>query len=75
MPAPAPFPLVENFTVRHPLDLPSDLILSPRELDEGLNFRDLPSYPANALKGEGVFETLKGVSELVLKRLSAETPQ
>jgi hypothetical protein len=56
-------------------DLPSDLILSPRELDEGLNFRDLPSYPANALKGEGVFETLKGVSELVLKRLSAETPQ
>ena len=27
------------------------------------------------LKGEGVFETLKGVSELVLKRLSAETPQ
>ncbi len=56
-------------------DLPSDLILSPRELDEGLNFRDLPSYPANALKGEGVFETLKGVSELVLKRLSAETPE
>lgn len=56
-------------------DLPSDLILSPRELDEGLNFRDLPSYAANALKGEGVFETLKGVSELVLKQLSAEAPE
>lgn len=55
-------------------DLPSDLILSPKELDEGLNFRDLPSFAANALKGDGVFETLKGVSELVLKRLSAEEP-
>ncbi len=56
-------------------DLPSDLILSPEELDEGLNFRDLPSYPANALQGDGVFETLKGVSELVLKRLSEEAPE
>jgi signal recognition particle receptor subunit beta len=56
-------------------DLPSDLILSPTELDEGLNFRDLPSFPANALKGDGVFETLKGVSELVLKRLSTEVPE
>jgi signal recognition particle receptor subunit beta len=56
-------------------DLPSDLILSPKELDDGLNFRDLPSFPANALKGDGVFETLKGVSELVLKRLSTEVPE
>jgi signal recognition particle receptor subunit beta len=56
-------------------DLPSDLILSPTELDEGLNFRDLPSFPANALRGDGVFETLKGVSELVLKRLSTEVPE
>ena len=56
-------------------DLPSDLILSPTELDEALNFRELASYPANALKGEGVFETLKGVSELVLKQLSAEAPE
>lgn len=55
-------------------DLPSELILSPSELDEGLNFRDLPSHAANALKGDGVFETLKCVSELVLKRLSAEEP-
>ena len=32
-------------------DLPSDLIFSPEELDEALNFRGLDSFPANALKG------------------------
>lgn len=54
-------------------DLPHDLILTPQELDEALNFRGLPSYPAGALRGEGVFETLKGISELVLRRLSQES--
>ena len=33
--------------------------------------RDLPSFPADALHGQGVFETLKAISELVLKRLAA----
>ena len=56
-------------------DLPADLVFSPEELDEALNFRDLASFPANALRGDGVFETLRGVSELVLKRLSEETPE
>jgi small GTP-binding protein len=55
-------------------DLPSDLILTPDEMDDALNFRDAPSFPADALNGAGVFETLKGVSELVLKKLSEETP-
>jgi len=55
-------------------DLPADLILTPAELDDALNFRGVPSFPANALGGEGVFETLKGVSELVLRRLSEEAP-
>jgi signal recognition particle receptor subunit beta len=56
-------------------DLPKDLILSPEDLDDALNFRDLASFPATALTGDGVFETLKGVSELVLKKLSMETPE
>ncbi len=55
-------------------DLPSDLILSKEELDETLNFREVPSFKANAIAGEGVFESLKGVSELVLRRLGEEAP-
>lgn len=55
-------------------DLPQDLILTPGELDEALNFRGAPSLPADALRGKGVFETLKAISELVLRRLSQESP-
>jgi signal recognition particle receptor subunit beta len=55
-------------------DLPSDLILTAEEMDNALNFRSVPSFPAAALSGGGVFETLKGISELVLKRLSEEAP-
>ena len=52
-------------------DLPKDLILSIPELEDALNFRNVPHYAADALHGPGVFETLRGISELVLKRLSA----
>lgn len=52
-------------------DLPGDLILSQAELDDALNFRAVRSFPADCLHGSGVFETLKGISELVLKRLAA----
>src|SRR5918999_1325959 len=52
-------------------DLPKDLILSIPELEDALNFRGVPHYEADALHGPGVFETLRGISELVLKRLSA----
>ncbi len=52
-------------------DLPRELVLTPSELDDALNFRGVPSFPADALHGSGVFETLKGISELVLKRLAA----
>jgi signal recognition particle receptor subunit beta len=55
-------------------DLPGDLILSAPELDDALNFRAVPSFPADALHGGGVFETLKGISELVLRRLAAGGP-
>jgi signal recognition particle receptor subunit beta len=54
-------------------DLPSDLILSLPELDDALNFWDVPHHAADALHGHGVFETLRGISELVLKKLSAGT--
>ncbi|MBK8249018.1 MAG: GTPase domain-containing protein [Gemmatimonadetes bacterium] len=52
-------------------DLPGDLILSPGELDDVLNFRQVPRFAADALHGVGVFETLRKVSQLVLQRLSA----
>lgn len=56
-------------------DLPSDLVLTPPELDDALNFRAVPSVPADALSGKGVFETLKAISSLVLKKLSQESPR
>jgi len=54
-------------------DLPRELILTSTDLDDALNFRSLPSFPADALHGVGVFETLKSISEQVLKRLAQGT--
>jgi mutual gliding-motility protein MglA len=51
-------------------DLPRELILDVDALDDALNFRGVPSHRADALRGTGVFETLRSVSELVLRRLS-----
>ena len=64
-------PLVMQYNKQ---DLPRELILTPPELDDALNFRDAPSFPADALHGTGVFETLKRISELVLKKLAAGSP-
>jgi small GTP-binding protein len=55
-------------------DLPRELILQPIELDDALNFRSVPSFPADALHGNGVFETLKSITELVLRRLAQGAP-
>ena len=52
--------------------LPPELVLPVEELDDAMNFRGVPSFPADALAGNGVFETLRSVSELVLRRLSEE---
>src|SRR2546425_11229852 len=52
-------------------DLPRELILSGADLDDALNFRGVPSFSADALHGQGEFETLKDISELVLKKLAA----
>ena len=52
-------------------DLPADMVMGVRDLDEQLNFRGVPSFAADALHGPGVFETLRAISEQVLRRLSA----
>jgi hypothetical protein len=64
-------PLVMQYNKQ---DLPRELILTPAELDDALNFRSVPSFGADALHGQGVFETLKSISELVLKKLAAGSP-
>jgi mutual gliding-motility protein MglA len=61
-------PLVVQYNKQ---DLPRDLILPVAELSDAINFRNVPEFPADALHGPGVFETLRGISELVLRRLSA----
>ena len=52
-------------------DLPPELILDSTALSDTLNFRGVPEFSADALHGPGVFETLRSISEQVLKRLSA----
>ncbi len=60
-------PVVIQYNKR---DLPN--VFSIEQLDEELNFRNVPSYPASALLGEGVFDTLRSVSEGVLKKLASK---
>lgn len=45
-------------------DLPN--IVSVQDLEQKLNNMDVPSFEATATTGEGVFETLKMISKLVL---------
>ena len=51
-------------------DLPRDLVLDVAELQDALNFRDVPHFAADAVHGLGVFETLRAAAEQVLRRLS-----
>jgi hypothetical protein len=51
-------------------DLPE--VSSIEELREALNPLKVPEYEAAAATGQGVFETLKGLSKIVLTRLSKE---
>ena len=60
-------PLVLQYNKQN---LPPELILDVPAMDEALNFRGVPAFAADALQGPGVFETLRGISELVLRRLS-----
>jgi len=63
--SPSDVPLVIQYNKR---DLPG--VLTVPELEDVFNFRDLPSFEAVAVEGEGVFSTLKSVSSLVLQGLS-----
>ena len=65
---PRTIPLVLQYNKQ---DLPRDMIMSVDDLDEALNFRGVPYFAADALHGVGVFETLRGISELVLKKLAS----
>jgi mutual gliding-motility protein MglA len=67
---PRTMPIVVQYNKQ---DLPADLILSANDLSDAINFRNAPEFSADALHGPGVFETLRGISELVLRRLSAGT--
>ena len=64
---PRTMPLVVQYNKQ---DLPPELILPVGELSVAINFRDVPEFSADALHGQGVFETLRGISEIVLRRLS-----
>jgi mutual gliding-motility protein MglA len=65
---PRTVPLVLQYNKQ---DLPRDMIMSVDDLDEALNFRGVSRFAADALHGVGVFETLRGIAELVLKRLAS----
>ena len=54
-------PLVMQYNKQ---DLPGAIAAS--DLDRELNFRDVPSAPAEAIRGAGVLETLRLITELVL---------
>jgi signal recognition particle receptor subunit beta len=62
---PRQIPIVLQYNKR---DLPD--VMSLEELDDLLNYRGLPRHEARALAGAGVFDTLRGISEQVLRRLS-----
>src|SRR5688572_12129338 len=60
-------PLVIQYNKR---DLPG--ALSVQELNAKLNWIGAPVFEAVAVKGEGVMQTLKGISKLVVDRLNEE---
>jgi GTPase SAR1 family protein len=65
------FPMVFQYNKQ---DLPAELVLPASALDDALNFRGMPSHPADALRGSGVFETLRAISAMVLERLASRSP-
>jgi signal recognition particle receptor subunit beta len=58
-------PFVVQYNKR---DMPD--IITLEELEQELNPEGFPSFEAVAVKGEGVFDTLKAVAKGVLKKLS-----
>lgn len=60
-------PVVIQYNKR---DLPN--VFSVEHLEEEINFRNVPSFAASALHGKGVFDTLRSVSEGVLRKLAGK---
>lgn len=56
-------PIVLQYNKR---DLPE--IMTMGELDQDLNWNNLPTFEASAVKGAGVFDTLKMITKLVLNK-------
>ena len=65
---PRHLPLVLQYNKQ---DLPRELAAEPAELAEVLNFRGVPEFPADALRGANVFETMRAACGAVLRRLTA----
>ena len=61
-------PMVMQYNKR---DLPADMLLPVDTLEDALNFRGVPSTESDALHGTGVLETLRAISEIVLRRLGS----
>ena len=59
------FPLVLQYNKR---DLPQ--VAQVEELEDLLNFKAVPAFAAAAITGDGVFVTLKSISQLVLQSLT-----
>jgi signal recognition particle receptor subunit beta len=65
-------PLVIQYNKRD-LDGTDSEILPIDLLEKDLNsMLEVPSFPASALKGMGVFETLRSISKLVVKDVSSD---
>jgi signal recognition particle receptor subunit beta len=65
---PRAVPLVIQYNKQ---DLPQELILSTAVLSQEINFRGVPEFPADALHGSGVFDTLRGVAGHIFARFGA----
>jgi mutual gliding-motility protein MglA len=61
-------PTVMHFNKR---DLDPSLLLTPAELSAALNFRGVPEYLTDAVRGPGLVDALRGLNALVLQRLGA----
>ena len=51
-------------------DLPREIAAEPIELADVLNFRGVPEFAADALRGANVFETMRAACGAVLRRLT-----
>jgi signal recognition particle receptor subunit beta len=64
-------PLVMQYNKQ---DLPRDIAADAEELGDALNFRGVPEFAADAVRGTNVFETMRAAAGLVLRRLTAAAP-